>query len=167
MREMRVLALDQTLTNTGWVLLEVGYDGNVVVLRKGTIKCQSSFKSHEGSYDKAEQLRYQLGLLAERIEPLTTHDFVVVFERPAVRGFRLESSLMAGREIVGIAEAQQWNWHMVSNLTMKKFLGIKLKGAKKSDVKDKLMAFDDVSSREWNEHMRDAYALGLTYIDER
>lgn len=161
------MALDQTLTNTGWVLLESG-QGHVEVLRKGTIKCQTDFKSHESLYDKSEQLMYHLAILTDVIAPLTTHDFVVIFERPSVRGFRIESSLMAGREVVRMCEAMGWQWEMVSNLTMKKFLGIKIKGSKKSEVKDQLVKYvPDVSSREWNEHSRDALALGLTYINER
>lgn len=164
MVERRILALDQTLTNTGWVVLEGG-NGAIEVLMKGTIKCSSELTSHEASYDKAEQLMYHLAVLTDKIAPLTTENFVVVFERPAVRGFRTESSLMAGREVVRMAEAMNWHWEMVSNLSMKKFLGIKIKGAKKSDVKDKLMIHTDVSSREWNEHTRDACGLGLTYLE--
>lgn len=164
MVEKRILALDQTLTNTGWVVLEGG-NGSLEVLMKGIIKCSSDLSSHEASYDKAEQLMYHLAMLTDKIAPLTTEDFVVVFERPAVRGFRIESALMAGREVVRMAEAMGWRWEMVSNLTMKKFLGIKVKGAKKSDVKDKLMAHTDVSISGWNEHNRDACAIGLTYLE--
>ncbi len=164
MRERRILAFDQTLTNTGWVLFEA-YGDEIQILRKGTLKCQTTLNSHESLLDKADQLEIHLYRLTERVSPLVTHDFMVVMERPAVAGFRTESSLMAAREVARMCDSMNWPWTMVANNTMKKFLGLKTK-SKKSEVRDALMKRVDVSSREWNEHSRDALALGLTYVEK-
>lgn len=163
-RETRVLALDQSLANTGWVLLETGGD-SVRVVFKGTLRPKSQSLSHEGTYEKAASLEAMLEQVALKCLPLLSSDFVVVMERPSVRGYRVESALMAGREVYRMSHRLVGSDPvMVSNLTMRKTFGLKAKDPK-AKVKEALVPYvPEVGGREWNEHMRDALALGLAAV---
>ena len=152
-----VLAFDQTLSNTGmaWVIND---KQGLRAIDCANLKPPSGdYKGHEGSIRKG--LWLQSTFVRLRGECRNAQE--IVYEQPAVMGYRIESSLMAAMALrlawptaVGI-----YNQHAKAV-----FLGTGQHT--KADVKECINSYIPNWQRTgpWNEHVRDAVLLGLTYL---
>jgi hypothetical protein len=163
----RVLMFDQTFSKTGWCFLTV-QKGVLDVVDKGflqeppipdTPKFEDILQRTEWMYDRMCQVMATCRL--------HTYDFTVGHEAPILHGNRVEASLMGGfacrlacRHVLGKKP------RIIENRTM---LGLlvppdeRYNQVGKSHIKRALMPYWDVSHG-WNEHNRDALALGLTHL---
>jgi hypothetical protein len=92
----RILAFDQTLTKTGWSFVENTPEEGLRVIEANLLMPQVAMEGFEATYEKARLI----GGAVEMIVSIHGGDVdEVVHEMPAVQGRRIESSLMAGREV--------------------------------------------------------------------
>lgn len=158
-----VLAFDQTLTNTGWAVVQVTAT-QVLVPHRGTLKASTALKGHEETMDKAHLMRCAI---AQIVNLHTYMGMSVVCERPSVGGYRTESSLIAATSVWdACVEVIEEPPVMVSNVHMKAVLCEPGKRETKAHITEALDRHLDTRGRDWNEHMRDAVALGLTYLHD-
>jgi Holliday junction resolvasome RuvABC endonuclease subunit len=160
---LRLLAWDATLSHCGYVLLERTHH-LVVIHDRGTIHPKTDLTGYLSTWEKGRLLQAEIrGVQAD-------HKGVTqVVESPSVAGSRLESSLVAGLlvwlETVGPAGtgcAQVSATHVSSVL-----LGNpRIKSAeRKKMIKEAVARYVPGSeARPWNEHERDALAVGLTHL---
>ena len=167
----QLLCFDQTLSNTGVAILRYDPDNGLSVDYTALLSADTGEKSHEGTYAKARVMERQIDREIARFRLYGANPRRIVFERPPVSGFRSESSLMAGYAVSRYGGDQA---SMVANNHMKAvLLGPKAKGAPawtKADVKRAVETYvlPPEPGMPWNEHVRDAVALGLTYLyDEK
>lgn len=168
----KVLSFDQSLTKTGWVYLEVAYDeeGRLVVrlIVKGTIRTKTDVESHEGSFEKADQLRQAMNDLHEELDvPVEAFPDAILVERPSVRGKRIESSLLAGYVIRGYC----WQWFMKAKLASIQhsrtvLAGIEARDDKKAGHEALKLFIPESGTRKWNEDMRDAAINALAHLHD-
>lgn len=162
----KVLAFDQTLRNTGYVLLVDEVKGPVIKF-SGMIQPEGDSRgSFLDTYARGlhlfESVKELLGSIVDLV------DEVVIEMPPVGRAFRSESSLIAG-QMIFTAVKKSWSMEpiLVSNLSMKsKLLSPEKRAAKptKSDVKRAVESYVERPSGRWNEHIVDATALGLTRL---
>lgn len=153
--------LDQSLGNCGLVRFEITDDGMIIVWAVMTLrpKIDPEYTSFRASYEKTFWLREQL---VGELLPITT-----VMETPAVGGHRIESSLLAGYAVWDVVrDSQDQPPAMVS----KRHVGLVLcnsADASKSEIREAVgwyLPASLASSGGWNQHTRDALAIGLTYL---
>lgn len=157
-----IFALDQSLTNTGVVRMEISEQG-LIVHEKFTIRPLTDRESFWGSYDKTEGTLNEL-INFFRIWPMVKD---VVCEMPAVGGMRTDSSLLAGYAAYRASKAAGKQLSMVSMLHTRKVLGGPTCKTK-YDLKLALAKILPASQRRpWNEHTRDGLGLGLTHLYDR
>lgn len=157
-REIKILAFDQTLTNTGWAKVDC-YDQSVEAC--GMISPTApNLKSFELTFEKARQLEEAVVNLLD----LYKYDIdVVAVEMPAVVGYRTESSLIAAEKvftacrIVGLPKPV---------IISRQHAAAVVAGNGKADKRETGAAVDAmITSRpnggKWNEHIRDAVLLAL------
>jgi hypothetical protein len=168
-----VQAFDQTLTNTGVVLIKSNELG-LHLLSTAMIKPPEdvlAIKSTEGSYARAESIH--AGILRHRCGFAANAD-AIVYERKPVAGMRTDSIFLAGREVHRATEGRAV---MMDNRHAKKLLvgtaGSRDRKVTKADVKDAVERYipsPKASGRTmpWNEHIRDACMLALAWLlDEK
>lgn len=167
-RHGSVFALDQTLSHTGYTLVQSDHTG--LWVRMGDVlDVKTDRKGFEETYHKAEQLAPRLnGLLFSATYWATD----IVHEMPSVQGYRTESSLIAGLLIRQAAKdhARGVPVHTVSNQTMKTLLCPPGKRDEKKHVKaavEALIPKDRRTTHRWNEHVHDAVALALTHLYDK
>lgn len=157
-----VLSFDQSLANTGWVILSV--DGYLIeVVARGTIRTVSPLKGPSQSFHKMRLLKAQV---AEEFpaHSTTTYDDVVV-EMPAVFGQRTESSLMAASVLDGYWNAIGSPITLVSIQHSRTVLcGTMARNKKDLGHKGLAKIIPDSAKRTWNEHQRDAALNGLAHL---
>lgn len=157
-REIKVLAFDQSLTNTGWAKVDC-YDQSVEAT--GMISPTApNLKSFELTFEKARQLEDAVVNLLD----LYKYDIdVVLVEMPAVVGYRTESSLIAAEKVftacrlVGLPKPV---------IVSRQHAAAVVAGNGKADKKETSAAVDAmITARpdkcKWNEHIRDAVLLAL------
>lgn len=163
---MPVRAWDATLGHCGWVIIE-RVDREVLVRDKGTIHIDTELTSYLGTWERARLLRAEVRELMDSYPCLPD-----VVESPAVRGHRLESSLIAGMTIwletvspSGTGAAQVSRTHVFAVLTGNP----RLKSAEgKKAVKAAVARYvPESATRKWDEHQRDALAAALTYLHDQ
>lgn len=159
----RVLAFDQTVNHTGWVMFGV-QDDSLTEWDHGTLAPADSdlYKGH------ADTLHRMLDM-GRQIEA-TIHQWAymgptVILEMPAAHGYRIESSLLAAYEIQRVCREVGLDYVMVANQHMKKVITGGAT-ATKAEVKAHAMEIAHVSGR-WNQHNADALGLGLTFLWDR
>jgi hypothetical protein len=160
-RALRVIAFDPSLTSTGWVFLRVrGWTprDRLVVAAKGTLRVRTELTGYLGTYDKASRMRALIQEVIWREQDLR-FPAAIAWEAPAVRGHRLESSLIAGLcvyEACGGAGSAISANHASWRLT----------GSPAHDKREIAAAvaryLPETAGRTWNEHERDALAIALT-----
>lgn len=162
-----VLAFDQTLSHTGWVALAHDDDDGLRLWATGMIEPCTDLTSHEGTYAKAEALERGIQ------EVVDYYSFFrglrIVYERPAMVGKRIESALMAGREVHRASEGYAI---AVANQHAKKVIvgraGSRFDPVTKAHVKEAVERIVTPPSirrlHPWNEHTRDAVMLALTFL---
>lgn len=152
-----IQAYDQTLNNTGCVLIRSS-DAGVHLLAAQMIRPATDLKSVEGTYTRASEIA--MGIERSRTGLAANAD-ATVYERPAVRGRRTESSLIAGREIHRITRGRAV---MVDNRHAKSVI-CGTADASKKDVKTAVERYlKPQTAMPWNEHIRDACLLALAYL---
>lgn len=158
---LRVLSFDQTLSHTGWALINAGatpevWDGGVLE------PVGISSTSFQQTYEKAFSISDQINELVGQQEPDE-----LVMEMPAVAGYRTESSLIGGLLVNMAARRYGLPVTAISNITMRALFMEPGNRTGKAPVKaavEKLVPADQRSVTRWNEHVVDAVALGLTHI---
>lgn len=165
--QCQVLAFDQTLSHCGMAL--VSAQGGVPLVRfAGELRPQvdPALTSFERTYAKALALR---GLLREP-EPVTAMACadIIVYEMPAVGGYRTESSLLAGYVVRQFAHESGLPVAMVSNTSMRALIAPVSEGkAPIARAIDALVPEGRRYARSWNEHVRDAVGLALTHLHKQ
>jgi hypothetical protein len=157
--EKRVQSFDQTLTNCGMVRIVVEESNHDVwVLDKEVLKPPRfpELSTFAENYERAHWLRNEL------IGLMYPHE--TVLEMPPVHGFQTQSILLAGDAIWDVAREMDAPVSLIS----KNHVGAVLcndKSASKAQIKEALAAFiPDVTTRDWNEHTRDAAAQAIVRL---
>jgi Holliday junction resolvasome RuvABC endonuclease subunit len=156
--DCRVQSMDQSLTNFGYVRFAID-EGIVIMLARDTIRPERhpelmTFTEH---YELAWTLETHL------LQVLFTCESVI--EMPPVHGSRTESILLSGYAVYAACKEVG-----VDALTMisKNHVGAVLCGdpnASKKQIGEAVCRYiPEAVSRKWNEHTRDAAALGLTRL---
>lgn len=158
-----VMAFDQSLRNTGWVILDttsenpwVEYSGTLKTTATSQKGWQSTLDSAVEMYEKIEQT-----VAVNRFDT----EMLYAFESPALFGRRLESSALAAFCIRLVANQYEAETEMVSAQKMKKLITGNA-NASKADVKTSILDLTWIGGAETlkNEHERDALGIGLTAL---
>lgn len=159
----RVLAFDATLTNCGWAAIEV--TDRVIVRAKGTIRPVTDQAGYLGTWDKARMLQACLGEVISCSGP----EVQFVVEAPSVGGgSRTESSLIAGM-FVWLADPSGPGACSVVSAThvSSVLLGdprVRSAERKRRIREEVIRLVPGAAGRDYNEHVRDAIATGLTEL---
>jgi hypothetical protein len=156
-----VLCFDQTLSNTGWALLQVRPDGiHVPVCGLISPRVPTGTKGFQWSFTLAPELFHHAAQVVRRVDPVVP----VVIEMPAVQGQRTESSLIAANVLCCVLAQMGRD---VPNVVSRQRAGTHLVGYQNPDKKTSNAVIDTLVSthvKPWNEHVRDAVLLGLEYL---
>ena len=163
----QVLAFDASLSNVGWVSLRVLADPlRVDVSAKGTIRSVTDQRGFLETWAKAVKVTAALKELAYYF---ALADYVPV-ESPSVGGgYRTESSLIAGLKVWEEAPADK-RFAVSAQHVARVLCGDARIPAdrKKQAIRGAVARYIPGSeSRSWNEHQRDAAAVGLTHLWDR
>jgi Holliday junction resolvasome RuvABC endonuclease subunit len=155
--EQWVLAIDQSMASTGWVLLASNDDGEPIVIGTGMIVTNPTGKgSFEDTYGR--MLQIEDGFMAlTGLNPSR-----IVHEMPAVYGKRTEASLLASVVLRLTARRRDIPISMVAAQKMKRIIAGK-PNASKDEVRAAVKSLlpDIVRHKPLNEHVYDAAAIGL------
>ncbi|THA72461.1 hypothetical protein E6R60_26380 [Streptomyces sp. A0642] len=168
-----VQVFDQSLSNTGAVLLRSSGTG-ITLLATAMIRPPAdiqAIKSYEGNCARADSL--YAGLKRARTGYAAAAD-VVLYERPPVKGQRMESIIMAGREVHRVTNGSAI---LVDNRHAKAVIvgraGNRSNPVTKAHVKEAVERYITPPEQQgkimpWNEHTRDACLLALAWLyDEK
>jgi hypothetical protein len=166
----RVLVFDATLTHIGWVLMEA-LPAGIRPIDKGIINLETDAAGYLGTWDKARQLRRALnspafGSCADGAD-------AIVVEAPSVGGgHRTESSLIAGLTIMLQWESRERDFCSVSATHVSAVLlgDARVRSAERKKLirAAVIRLYPPARDRDWNEHIRDAFATGAVYLyDEK
>lgn len=164
-----VCSFDQTFTNTGWVIFRKR-DSEVEVIDRGTLREPPvpGLKGFEDTLQRAEWMCERIATIPPKAvaceDVLTGEECVFVHEIPAVQGMRIESSLLGA---LGVRQAvtalpEPRKRIAVGNQHMKVVMLPMEMRHEKRFITTAVNRYTD--TRGWNEHTRDALALGLTYL---
>jgi len=161
-RPVEVIAFDPSLTSAGWAFLRVSRrtetGTRLVLLSKGTLRVSTAQDGYLGTYEKASRMK---ALIEETLwrEIDWRRPPAIAWEAPAVRGHRLESSLIAGYLVY---EAS----HRAGLAVSANHASWQLTGSPLHDKRQIAAAvaryFPSAAGRTWNEHERDAMAIALS-----
>jgi Holliday junction resolvasome RuvABC endonuclease subunit len=168
-----VIAFDPSLASTGWAWLRVAQD-QIMVLGKGTIRSVTSKTGYEGTYERAHCIASALPGILMTI-PFSIDDqpsrVYIAWEAPAVGGgHRTESSLIVGYLVWEAARQRPWGIvnHGGAVPVQANHVSKVLTDNPKHDKKEIAAAvaryIPESASRDFNEHIRDAVAVGLTRL---
>ena len=163
-KPVKVLAFDPSLSATGWVHLKVSWVYisaeplvRIRLFDKGTLRVRSAERGYLGTYDRASRM---LALIQETVwrEVDVRFPSLIAHEAPAVRGHRLESSLIAGfcvYEVSGrtsvTVSANHASWLLTGN-----------PAHDKHEIAAAVARYvDGTTERTWNQNERDALAIAL------
>lgn len=167
-----VLAFDPTLSNCGWVIIEVcpamalAGSGGITVRDRGTIRPSTSLNGFAATWEKARQLNEQLSVVILRCSAKYGCQDIAC-ETPWVGGggHRTESALIAST-LVYLYSGEYFR--PVSSQHAYKVLCGGRRPATARAKKDIALSVEryipESSGRTWNEHQRDAAALALTFL---
>lgn len=157
----RILAADPSLANFGWVVIDSakGLDPE----SRGCLQSAHALEGNEANLKRALELTDHLTNLLANI-----HVDVVVHEMPASRNTlqRPESALLASMALRVAAKANKRYVTMVSANRAKSVVAGYSRADKKRVRNCIRERYPHLISAGWNEHIYDAYAIGLTYIHE-
>lgn len=166
-----VLALDQTLTKTGWAYVVRDLKGlHVPVGGLLVPDIDDRLRGFEGTYAKAAALEE---LLISKV--VIPHLFLaakppeaVVHEMPSVRGHRTESSLLAGREVRRVVGGRTMVMMINRRSAYATLVGSpdaeKAEGTK---TVNRLIPKERRKTTSWNQDVHDAVILALKYLYEK
>lgn len=161
--DLSVQAYDQTLVNTGYVKFEITTVDGVPLIR---IRERQTFRPKPeiglGSFtEKFERKRLLSRMVSEVVDP----DSETAAETPAVAGWETESSLLAASAIYDVAMAAQGRRPVLVSRNHVCSVLCNDPRASKADVRKAISRYlPQVITRDWNEHTRDALAVGITYL---
>ncbi|MDQ1041453.1 hypothetical protein QFZ75_007955 [Streptomyces sp. V3I8] len=167
-----VQAFDPALANTGMAVIKSNEAG-IHLLITSMIRPPAdvqAIKAFEGNNARADSV--YAGVVRARGGFAANAD-AVVYERPPVKGQRLESIQMAGREI---HRATLGRAVLIDNRHAKSVIvgtaGSKANPVTKAHVKAAVERYvipprDQCKTMPWNEHVRDAVLLALTWLYDR
>jgi hypothetical protein len=156
-----VLAYDQSLSSSGWAALH--RSGSLVCLEgHGTLHVKAELAGHAGTFQKAHRMRMLMEDIFFSWKPCHAGDScVIAYEATPVAGRRLESSLLGG---FLVHELSGGTGIAVSPAHASKVLA----GTPRHDKNEIKLAVaryvPEVLNRGWDEHSRDALAVGLTVL---
>jgi hypothetical protein len=162
-----VLALDQTLTKTGFSVVVRDHKGLSIV--EGNVilpKIDESLTGFEQTLAKAASMGTLFDALMMMLGSSVS---AIVHEMPSVMGYRIESSLMAAREVRRAAStyARSVPVVMVSNQSMRALLNPPEERYEKKFVKKAVEAlipdYQRVTKR-WTQDVHDSVGLALTHL---
>ena len=158
-----VLAFDATLSHCGWVLLTVS-EGQVFIHGRSTISPVTERRSFLETWDKAARLREELDVLRTALE---FRGYQVAVEAPSVGGgHRTESSLIAGT-LVHLAWPDVVPVHVAHISSLLTGDGRMASEQRKPAIRKAVsLLVPEAAGRTWNEHQRDAVAVGLTWLHD-
>lgn len=163
----RIMSFDQSLADTGWVLLKCTHDGPEFVA-SGMIITDASDDGHEGNHRRAAEVREE----ASRLLSTPSLADLVVYESPPVMPpkakNRSDAVNLAG---LSVRIAAQMTGHPIvmrsAQSAKKRWTGNS--NASKGDVRACLLKLypDMAKLRPFNEHIVDAISIGLHAWEER
>lgn len=163
----RLLAVDQTCSNVGWVFLD-SRGGVVTVEETGMVKTQERVPMLKGNADllsRGSEVFTALGAVLARLKPHR-----VVHEAPGVGGGlrNPESSLVASMALRCACVGADIPVSMVANQPVK-FWATGIRGATKPQIKQAMLRLLPAVAdhKPLNEHVYDALAVGLYEIEKR
>ena len=166
----KVLALDQTLTKTGFSVVAMDHLG-LQVLEGGLIHPDHDpyLSGFELTFAKAQVMGQHFDSLMMMVAPFVD---VIVHEMPAVMGYRLESSLMAAREVrrAALRHARGVPVVMVPNQSMRALINAPDERDEKKYVKsaiETLIPKHYRKTKQWNVDVCDSVGLALTYLHQK
>lgn len=173
MEHRRVLAFDQTTTNTGVAVVNVDWNGIKVEVGELIGPVESGSVGFTGNYDKALEMGKRIGQTMMLLSPGVDS---VVFEMPVIHGHRTESILLAGltvRQAIDVY-GRGISWGMVSTRSMHSVIvppdrrgdGFKSKQEVARALDELIPEESRAGLTRWNEHVRDAVGLALTYLTQ-
>lgn len=161
-RPGRVLCFDQSLGSTGWAWLDCGRDGGLTAYATGLITSKRPpAKGFAWSMELSPNLFHEAAQVVRRVPPTVP----VVIEMPAVFGQRTESSLIAANVLCCVLAELGRDAPVVIS---RQHACTQLVGYPDADKKITNAAVDRLiginHTKPWNEHVRDAVVLGLSYL---
>jgi Holliday junction resolvasome RuvABC endonuclease subunit len=159
MGALEVLAFDPSLSAAGWVGL-IRRRREIEILGHGTLRPRTELKGYRATYDKASQLRMMATALFQDEFPKTTPNFRIAWEAPPVRGQRTESTLIAGWICYDLL--QEGTPVQASHAS--KVLAGNPRHHKEEIRLAVARYVPEVLNRSWDQHQRDALAVGLTVL---
>lgn len=164
----KLIAFDQTLGNTGIAIIENKDQPKLIYTE--VFKRIEPLKGFDSTIARAIELGNELHKWF--MEPDHVHNVdAIIYEMPAVRGYRTESSLLAAFLINQAIDNIGLKIPIVSvsNTHAKKVIGLKTRSSK-SEVKkavEEILGLDKNNlPKIWNQHTSDAVMLGLTYLHD-
>jgi len=162
-----VLAVDQSLSALGWVLMR-RWEDRFLVIDKGSVRTKPEDypQGHEGTLQRGVQVYYDFDRQVGAMEAYGVP--VLVHETPPVGGrmSRPESSLVSATAIRLWAWHRKWPVTMVANQHSKKVL-VNNANATKTEWHQALKRYWFDGTMPTNEGERDALCLALTYLYDR
>lgn len=163
MAGVRVLSFDAALTNTGWLLMEITDQPRVYA--RGTIRPKTELTGYRGTWAKAQYLEAELSVLFDDMNDLW--DELAVEAPPVGGGARTESSLIAGMLVWAHYPGRCRDIappHMSAVLLGDhRMRSDEKKAATREFV---ISMIPEAAGRDWNEHQRDAAAIGFTRLHD-
>ena len=171
--DCRILCFDQTLTSTGFAVLQ-RRDNDISIIARDTLRSKTEKEGFEGDFDQALQIEQQMEDKVAEWGSIAR--ILIVHETPAVANKRTMakggprvgvSSRMAGQALRSVAKRYGVPVMMLNSQAAKKFVCGNYKA-------DKAEAHASLRNLTWlegldtltNEHQRDAVLLGLLAMME-
>jgi hypothetical protein len=159
-----ILAFDQTLGHTGWALLRWRPDPGMEAFAQGSWPRGKAAPGFEGNFAHADLLAVDVDELLVRFPGYVKH---IVYEMPAVRGHRTDSSLMAATAVSSVAAIRHIPHTIVNARHARKVLTGSA-DATKAEVKKVIERVipNMKAQKPFNTNVSDAAALGLVWMME-
>jgi hypothetical protein len=162
--DLTVLSFDQSLASTGWIYLVIS-EGKVIVLDRGTIRTDTELTGWRSNFERARQISVLIATVRERVISTQRAVGVTVMELPAVHGHRTDSSALAAYEVDRYASKHFTPPVFMSIQASRATLGGAAARNKKKLGHAALATYiPESTTRQWNEHQRDAATNGVAYL---
>jgi hypothetical protein len=164
------VCFDQTLTKTGWSVLE-HRNGRLMVWNADVIVPEAPQGAYanefERTFEKARQI--EVGVRALLKSPAGQGADFIVHEMPAVQGYRLESSLMAA--LIIRQQAALWCPKVSVYMISRRSAYGTLVGGSDLEKRDGTATVNRLvqrhNTRRWNQDVHDSVLLGLKHLYDR
>lgn len=165
----QILAFDPSLSATGWVRIVINAglragSHEIIVLSHGTLRIANppDIRGYRRTYDKAGRMKGAISevIWRERSFLALPH---IVWEAPPVRGYRTESSLIAGFLVYDACGGPGTGTAIPANHASKLLTGSPHHA--KAEIRAAVARYvpEAAQAAKWSEHECDALAIGLTF----